>query len=143
MVAHNNAFEPTLVSGAAAPWRAAQRGRYTCPMRTLAFALVITCAFPIAHAGEVWTPEVRFKLESGSYTETLLWVSGFSYALSETAKASRNAGVRGLYCAPSDGSIGSREILEILNGRFPGKTITSEMAATVIVAEVRTRFPCK
>ena len=112
-------------------------------MRTLVFALALPCALSVARAGEVWTPEVKFKLESSSYTETLLWVSGFSYALSETAKASKNAGVRGLYCTPSNGYIGSREILEILNGRFSGQAITSEMAATAIVAEVRTRFTCK
>jgi hypothetical protein len=138
----NRAFE-TDAAQRCALYGAAQRGRYTCLMRTLAVALVVACASLASHAAGVWTPEVKFKLENSSYAETLLWVSGFSYALTETAKASSNASARGPYCLPPQGLIGSRELLEILNGRFPGKAITSEVAAAALVAGVKARFPCK
>jgi hypothetical protein len=63
--------------------------------------------------------QAQFKLESANYVETLTWVSGFSYALTETAKISKS----GAYCLPPQGSIGSKELIEILNAGFPGQTI--------------------
>ena len=40
---------------------------------------------------EVWTPQVKFQLEDDNYLQTLTWISGFSYALSETAKEVKKA----------------------------------------------------
>ena len=92
---------------------------------------------------EAWTPEVKFKLESTNYTETLLWISGFSYALSETAAEGKKTGLRGVYCLPKGSRhIGSRELLEILNLQFAGKQISSEAASEALLRGVRQRFPC-
>jgi len=98
---------------------------------------------PISAIGnEVWTPEVKFKLETGSNKDTLLWVSGFAYALTETAKEAKKLS-RGTYCLPPAGSIGSKELLDILNASFAGQTISSETAASALLVGVKQRFPCK
>jgi hypothetical protein len=107
-------------------------------------ALMLSFLTPQAGLGrEAWTPQVKFKLETSNYSETLLWVSGFSYALTETAKESKKLGARGTYCLPSSGVIGSRELLEILNAKYAGQTITSEIAAATLLLGVKQRFPCK
>jgi hypothetical protein len=110
----------------------------------LAFVFLASAATTTLAAtkGEVWSPEVKFSLESSNHIETLVWISGFSYALPYTSRVTREQGKSGIYCAPSSGHIGSKELLEILNGQFEGKRITSEMASTALLIGVRRRFPC-
>lgn len=99
---------------------------------------------PISAIGnDVWSPQVKFKLETSNYTETLLWVSGFSHALTEVAKEAKKLGMRGAYCLPSAGHIGSKELLDILNVGYAGQTISSETASSALLIGVRQRFPCK
>ena len=56
----------------------------------------------LAEQNKVWTPQVKFKLEDSNYKETLNWISGYSYALTEVAKSSSS----NLYCLPPNGYIG-------------------------------------
>ncbi len=110
----------------------------------LAFVFLASVAMTTLAAtkGEVWTPEVKFNLEGSSYIETLVWISGFSYALTDSSKAIKAQGKSGVYCAPPNGYIGSKELLEILNSQFEGKRITSEVASAALLVGVRRRFPC-
>jgi hypothetical protein len=102
--------------------------------------LIATILAPCAaFAAEPWAPKPNFKLENANYVETLTWVSGFSYALTETAKISKS----GAYCLPPQGPIGSKELIEILNATFPGQTISAESASAALLIGVRHRFPCK
>lgn len=113
-------------------------------MKLLVIAILIVWGSPVSAAqGKAWTPQVKFKLENSNYTETLLWISGFSYALTETAKQSKESGYLNLYCLPSDGNIGSKELLEILNKQYQGKTISAEIASTALLSGIREHFPCK
>lgn len=89
-----------------------------------------------------WVPEVKFKLENADYLATLLWVSGFWYAVTEIAKESKKLGLSGPYCLPKDGVIGSKIILDSLNEKFPGKTITSEGAAATAMQKIKAQYPC-
>jgi hypothetical protein len=84
-----------------------------------------------------WTPKVDFKLEDSSPTETLTWVSGYSYALTEVGRSGA-----GPLCLSKDGVVESRVLLDALNAKFKGQRITSEQAAPVMYAAARTRYKC-
>jgi hypothetical protein len=108
-------------------------------MRNIAIALLFTTL--AAHSGEddgTWTPVFNFQLEDSSHIETLIWISGNSYAYSEISRIKNSP-----YCLPESGNIGSEVILEILNTRFKNENINSEQASSAIVAGIREKFPCK
>ena len=84
-----------------------------------------------------WTPKVEFKLEDSSYAETLAWVSGYSYALTEAGRSSKGA-----ICLPKEAVVESRVLLEALNNKFRGQRITSEHAAPVMFAVAVAKYRC-
>lgn len=92
-------------------------------------------------ASDTWTPEVKFQLEDGTREETLLWVSGFSYAVNSIGRANI-ALDDGLFCAPDSGFIGSREVLNILNESFEGEAITSSKATWELMKKLPEIYPC-
>jgi len=63
--------------------------------KILYLSLILTMATDV-HSGKSWTPEVKFDFEGSSYKETLLWISGFGYAVDALG---RIPGSRSL-CAP-------------------------------------------
>ena len=87
--------------------------------------------------GGAWTPRVDFKLEDASLRETLTWVSGYSYALTEVG----HSGV-GPICLSSNAVVESRILLTALNAKFKGQRITSEQAAPVMYAEAKEKYGC-
>ena len=113
-------------------------------MMKLPLALLMLCAAQLLFAASTgqWRPEIKFKLESANHIETLTWISGFSYALTESAKEMRKLGLYGPYCLPSSGVIGSKEIVEVLNERFAGTTITSEIAAGAAMQKIKVTYSC-
>ena len=82
-------------------------------------------------------PVVEFQLEDSDYRETLIWVSGNSYAYTSLAHEMADAKV---YCASS---VGSQELLEILNSKYKGQLISSEQASASIKNALQVRFPCQ
>lgn len=87
-------------------------------------------------AGDVWEPKVDFDLESSSYKETLIWVSGISYALSAYQKQNNS-----IFCgAPS--SIGSQQLLRYLNEAHSKQRITAEQATETIFSKLKGAYPC-
>ena len=109
------------------------------PMYKILYFLTLLAIATEVHSGGSWTPEVKFDLEGSSYTETLVWVSGFGYAVDALGQ---NPDARSL-CALNGQHIGSKVILEILNIKFDDQRITSEQATNVLVEELRKRYPCK
>jgi len=112
-------------------------------MKRLSLFLAVVCFASVAHATpEVWTPKAEFSLEGNTLKETMLWVSGWSYALTEVGKSSSHSGQKPLFCLPPEGYIGSREMFQILNTQFKGKRITSEQAAAALWSGVIAKYPC-
>jgi len=107
----------------------------------LPLALVAGSASAFAST-DVWTPRADFSLEGGTLQETMHWVSGWSYALTEVGKSTTKPGSKPLFCLPREGYIESRVMFEILNERYKGKRITSEQAAAALWAGVLRRYPC-
>jgi hypothetical protein len=91
---------------------------------------------------EAWTPKVEFSLEDASFSETMHWISGWSYALTEVGKASARSGNKGQICLPAHGYVESRILLGWLNKNFKGKRITSEQAAAVLWAGASVHYRC-
>jgi len=95
----------------------------------------------ILMSGEVfadlsWGPDlIEFSLENGSKTETMLWISGFSY--SATAFHHRCSAI-----AKSE-NIESKYLIEKLNSAYAGKTISSEEASVILDYELNKDYPCK
>jgi len=47
-----------------------------------------------------------------------------------------------LFCAPLNGFIGSKEILEILNENFEGEVVTSDQATLEIMRQLPRKYKC-
>ena len=111
-------------------------------LRVLIFS-IIALAITAAHSSEAWVPEVKFQLEDADYIHTLTWVSGFGYALNAIGKMPDGQNHKRRFCTPINGYIGSKEILEILNDKFEGQTITSEQATAEIIEKIPGKYPCE
>src|SRR5437867_2372330 len=106
--------------------------------------LLILCVAPLPGFPQsgAWTPVLEFKLEDASYTETLTWVSGYGYALTEVGRRNGIKGSAGTICLPKDGFVGSKLLVETLNTKFKGQRITSEQAAPVLFAAAASTYKC-
>ena len=79
---------------------------------------------------------MNFNLEDSDYVQTLLWVSGASYAYSSLATEMANAQV---FCVES---VSSKVILDILNSKYENTKITSEEAIKEIKNGLKEKFSC-
>lgn len=105
----------------------------------IATAFFVACLASFnAQAQAVQTLKAEFRLEDSSPTETLAWVSGWSYALTEVGQS---AGPRTI-CLAKGELVESKVLLEALNAKFKGQRITSEQAAPVLFAQARAKYPC-
>ncbi|MEQ1887304.1 MAG: hypothetical protein ABL967_19730 [Bryobacteraceae bacterium] len=86
----------------------------------------------------VQTLKAEFKLEDSGPAETLIWVSGWSYALTEIGQS---AGPRTI-CLAKGEFVESKVLLDALNAKFKGQRITSEQAAPVLFAQTKAKYPC-
>jgi hypothetical protein len=48
----------------------------------------------------------------------------------------------GLFCTPKDGYIGSKDLLDILNEKHEGRSISSEQATQTIMIYIPAKFKC-
>jgi hypothetical protein len=90
---------------------------------------------------KVWTPQPKFRIENRSYIETLIFVSGISYALTASNLELQQAGQKNFYCLKGSDSIGSKLLFDILNDKHDGN-ISSEQAIETIVQGLKKRYPC-
>lgn len=74
---------------------------------------------------------------------TLIWLSGYSYAITEIARANKAKKINGTYCLPEKGYIGYKPLLGMLNNEYKGQTITFELVSKKLLEEVQRLYPCK
>jgi hypothetical protein len=111
--------------------------------KILALLLLVVTMSVLGADKQIWTPRPQFRFEGLDNDEkTLIWISGFGYALTETARETAKRG-SGLYCISSGRFIDSKYILSILNKEFQAKTISPERASHVLLMHVVEDFPCK
>jgi hypothetical protein len=86
-------------------------------------------------ADGAWGPDLlKFNLENTEKIQAMIWVSGFSYSSTELLKSGG--------CLDDGGSIGSKELIQALNEKYSGKTITAEQATEVAGDYIRATYPC-
>jgi hypothetical protein len=83
-----------------------------------------------------WGPSlIEFDLEGGLKTETMLWISGFSY--------SSTAFYQGCGALEKSKYVESRHLIIVLNGRYSGQTITSEQATETLSRYLKEIYVCE
>jgi hypothetical protein len=113
-------------------------------MRAIVSLLLLICITGTSFASnDIWIPKASFQLENSDLRQTMLFVSGISYGLTEYTQQLAKTGKPQLFCPTGRGLVESRMIFEILNSRFAGKKITAEQATDAAFAGLRDRFPCK
>ena len=89
-----------------------------------------------------WNPKIEFQFEKATYKETLIWLSGWSYALTAVGQSeAKSASPK--YCLPKCGLITSKVLLDMLNEAYKGQTISSEQATQVLWAGVPAIYKCE
>lgn len=113
----------------------------------IAVLIFLVCPFGALAAastrGDVWVPRVEFELEQLNYKEILVWISGYSYALTALSKIKPEKGYRNALCLDGNGYIGSRFLLHVLNARYKGHRITAAQASSALIEAVRKRYACE
>ncbi|NJO18016.1 MAG: hypothetical protein HC877_20500 [Thioploca sp.] len=92
--------------------------------------------------GDSWVPEVHFKYEDSNFKETMAWISGWSYSLTEIGKYNKAYGIKGAFCLPECGYISSKFLLDFLNNKYYGQHVTSKSATKTIWEGVLKLYKC-
>jgi hypothetical protein len=101
--------------------------------------LVFILAIPsivFANCGSV-TMKYEFEIEGVSFREAGAWVGGWSAAIISSGKDNPNI------CIPPCVTLVTKAIVDILNEKFSGQTISAETASAAIWPELRKRLACK
>jgi len=92
-------------------------------------------------SAEEWSPNPKFNIEGSSYIETLTFISGITYALTESNNELIKQNKSNFACNLPKG-IGSKLVIKILNKKHEG-TISSEQAISSVVKGLMEMYPCK
>jgi hypothetical protein len=112
----------------------------TAIFTTFLWTICVVSSYADSNTG-IWTPDLKFRIENRSYTETLIFISGISYALSSTNAELKQLGKQNFYCLTSGSSVGSKLMIDFLNEKHAG-SISSEQAIETIIHVLKTRYPC-
>ena len=88
---------------------------------------------------EAWKPTFKFKIEDASHRETMAWLGGWSAAIETIGANSKELKI----CTPECGYLISKEMVDILNSKFEGRTISAETAAAEIWPKLKVRLACQ
>jgi len=82
-----------------------------------------------------WKPDIKFELEGTDELNTLAWLGGWAFAVTEATKAGDLN-----FAVPECGYLISRELVGILNEKHEGETISAEDAAAYIWPKLKMRL---
>ncbi|MGH8688188.1 MAG: hypothetical protein ACREVQ_10845 [Burkholderiales bacterium] len=108
----------------------------------LLLVMFIVARIAVAGAPDTWTPKLQFQLEKSDYTQTLIWISGYGYALTEIGHKNNREGRVGGLCVPNNKLVDSRLLVDALNSKFKGQRITSEQASPVLLRAAESTYRC-
>jgi hypothetical protein len=106
----------------------------------IAIGLLALCTVAPAIAGP-WNPRLEFSVEGGRYDETLMFISGVSYALTYSA---RELGARrepNFFCLPPGRILDTRLLVDLLNARLAGPQNADALVNAVTTA-LSEQYPC-
>src|SRR5215831_11841858 len=106
-------------------------------MKKLIAILLLTIPLTVfADCGTV-TMKYEFEIEGASFQEAGSWVGGWSAAIIASGKDNSNI------CIPPCVVLVTKTIVDILNEKFSGQTISAETSSAAIWPELRKRLACK
>ena len=105
-------------------------------------SLALSCVTLSAGSTGTWTPKILFQLEDGENTQTLIWVSGWAYAVTEVGRSNFKRKRTGGVCLAQDRLVDSRTLVDVLNSNFAGQRISSEQASSALGGEGEKKFRC-
>lgn len=101
------------------------------------FVLLTSCT---SYACEdCWEPKLNFDIEEKGFLESMIFISGQSYALSASNEELEFKGKENFFC--KQGSVGSKELIDILNQKLKGVVSAEEVTAQIILG-LKTTYPC-
>ena len=106
-------------------------------MQKLIAILLIVAPLKLFAQCDSVTMQYRFNIEGVDFTHAAAWVGGWSHAVIAFGQGSQNI------CIPECGSLVTKTIVDILNEKFSGQTISAEKATATIWPELRKRLNCK
>lgn len=104
----------------------------------LFFIALTTSSFASTQC-EPWTITLEFKMQGAGYTDTVAWIGGWASAVININGNNSELGV----CTPECGYYVSKAIVDLLNEKFKGQTISAETASAAIWPALKTRLPCQ
>jgi len=81
--------------------------------------------------------QYKFQIEGADFTHTAAWIGGWSHAIVTSGKENQNI------CIPECASVVTKAIVDILNEKFSGQTISAETASAAIWPELKKHLRCK
>lgn len=110
--------------------------------RTLMVLSCLVAIVAMAAPPTAWTPKIAFQLEDAGVEQTLTWISGWSYAITEAGHSNFVDGAKGRVCLSPSESVESRTLIGALNAQFQGQRITSEQASAALWKVAQSAYRC-
>jgi hypothetical protein len=108
-------------------------------MALIIASLLSPCAC-VGNTGDGFVLEPNFTIEDGGYRETVIFVSGLSYAISRFERDHAGRHVKPSYCMQGK-PITSKLVIDLLNETLDG-SVSSEMATELLFIQLSNHFPC-
>lgn len=89
---------------------------------------------------DCWSPNLLFDIENGGVEQTMVFISGYGYALNNASKVLIAKGQNNYFCNENQ-IIGSQELVGILNENLSGQ-VTAEQVSSVITFGLMKKYPC-
>ena len=112
-------------------------------MKTLAAVTLLSLMispFGAGLAGGGFVLKPNFTIEGGSYRETLVFISGLAYAISQYERDLAGQHLESSYCLKGE-PVTSKLLVDLLNETLSG-TVTPELATDSLFQQLSRRFPC-
>lgn len=110
--------------------------------RMVLWSFLLSCVSFSAESTGTWTPKISFQLEDGDSTQTLIWVSGWAYAITEAGRSNVKKGRVGGVCLEPSQAVDSRFLIDTLNAKFTGQRVSSEQASSILWTASEARYKC-
>lgn len=101
------------------------------------FVCLLFCAF---NAVQAWMPKLNFDIEGHGFIKSMIFISGYDYALNATNSELKKRGMKNFYC--HSGLISSKTLIDILNNKLLGVVSAEDVDKAIRQGLVENYF-CK
>ena len=105
----------------------------------LVSVLILSTSCAAEKCEDCWEPKLNFDIEGKGFMGSMIFISGQSYALSISNEELASKGKENFFC--KEGSVGSKELIDILNQKLKG-VVSAEEVTEQIVLGLKASYPC-